>query len=536
MEFVSFLKRKFFNYLAYQSNKNRLISLIKKINILNRFFKKKELFFLFFFLFLTMFIKVVTALMTQLWRDEVYIFLTAKENSFLSLLLQRHWDTAHPPLYFIFLKLWGNYFYSPFLLRVPSLIVSFLILYCIPILVKKIDRENFYLPFVSLFFISFSHFHNSLTIVVRPYPFEIFFVLVSLIIFIDILNNNFQISWKKSLFWGLTAGIAFLFDYSAIWFVAGQFIFLGIHMFLNFFKKKKKTFQFFFVGINVFLFFFILIFPLILSNIKQSFRLERYLALNFFKNPLVHIKDNLLQLFGVTYEDILFKLGLTNDFIIVFYIILNLLGFLFLFFRKKLLALFILIEELTVIVLPLVFSFFIYPIFLARHLNVFNLFFIIFISYFFSFLFEKKRKLIIFFFPFFVLIIINFFIAFPKIHYVDPPYDFLTLHKKIYSYPEKEKKVIFTHAPLHMFVHLRYYNLFYPIKNLQIFDLSQLKKGRESLLLKEIEKAKIFYVDFLFEKSTGNQYMPENFSLIYDLNCPINKRYFIDYIYLIECL
>jgi hypothetical protein len=46
----------------------------------------------------------------------------------------------------------------------------------------------------------------------------------------------------------------------------------------------------------------------------------------------------------------------------------------------------------------------------------------------------------------------------------------------------------------------------------------------------------IFYLDFLYEKDKGNQYLPQNFDIKNNLNCSSLKRIYIDYIYLVECL
>ncbi len=509
---------------------------IKKINIWNNFFNKKEQILLLIILLSGFFNRLITAVKTQLWRDEVYIFLTSQNNSFFNLLLQKHWDTAHPPLYFIFLHFWGRYFYKPFLLRLPSLIIAFFILYLTPILAKKIDQKNIYFPFLTLFFISFSHFQNSLSMVARPYPFEIFFTLVSLILFIKILNSNFKTNWQTSLFWGITTSLAFLFDYGVLWFIIGQFIFLLILSFIKRFKNIKKFFSSLLMGVNLIFLSLSLTLPLIMVNLQNSFHLERYLAASFFENPIFHINNQLSNLLGITYKDIFLNWGIKKDYLIVFFILINFLGFLFLYLRDKKVALMLLITQLSIFIFPLLVSFFIYPIFLDRHINIFNLFFIIFISYFFSFLLSLNKKLVLVVFLTIIISVINFYIAFPQIHYVDPPYDFLSLHKKIFFYSKKNKKiVVLTHAPLFMFKHFNYYNLFYRINNFIVIQISDKNLNIIKKTFLDNKQNKVFYIDFLYEKNHGNQYLPSNFDFKINLSCKKILRNYIDYIYFIEC-
>jgi len=507
-----------------------MLKILKKINIWNRYFSKKEQFFLFLLIFIGFFIRLITAVKTQLWRDEIYIFLTSQQKSLLNLLLQKHWDTAHPPLYFIFLHFWGKIFYTPFLLRLPSLIISFLILYFLPILAKEIDKKSIIFPYVFLFFFLFSHFQISLNIVARPYPPTIFFGLISLILFIKIINN-INASWKIYFLWGFFSSLMIMSDYSGFWFLGGKFFsFLIIFLLLR--KKiKEKVVSKIYLGFIPILLTLSSILPLVLINLKQSFHLERFLADDFINNPAFYIKYTLINLFGITYKDIFLTKGLiNNDQLLFFYLLINFLGFLFLFFKNKITSFCLLLIEILIIFLNLGFSFLIYPIFLDRHINFFNLLFLVFFSYFFIFILSKKIiniVAVIFFFSFFL---INFLTAFPQIHYVDPPYDFLKLHKTIYSYPEKNKKIIFTHMPLFMFAHLSYYRLFWPTRNVEILN-SNFEK-----YLGDKKNKNIFYLDFLYEKDKGNQYLPQNFDIKNNLNCFSLKRIYIDYIYLVECL
>jgi hypothetical protein len=81
-----------------------------------------------------------------------------------------------------------------------------------------------------------------------------------------------------------------------------------------------------------------------------------------------------------------------------------------------------------------------------------------------------------------------------------------------------------------MFSHLDYYRLFWPTKNVEILN-SNFEK-----YLGDKKNKNIFYLDFLYEKDNGNQYLPQNFDIKNNLNCFSLKRIYIDYIYLIECL
>lgn len=234
---------------------------------------------------LGMIVRVINALYTPLWRDEIYIFFISRNNSLWKLITQQHWDTAHPPLYSIFLHFWQMVSINPFWLRLPSLIASFFILYLIPIMAIKISKRYKSFPFIFLFLFSISHTQISLNMVVRPYPFISLCVIISLILFIKLVNEK-QEDKKISAAFVLVNFIGFLIDYSIAWLFGCYFVFYFVNLLINRNSKKKEDHVF-----NALFFSFLvscLVVPLAIKNINKSLNLEKYLA-NKFSNTSVGI-------------------------------------------------------------------------------------------------------------------------------------------------------------------------------------------------------------------------------------------------------
>ena len=253
----------------------------------NSYFSGREQVILFILLLLGTTLRVINALFTQLWRDEVYILFTSRNNSLWKLMTQQHWDTAHPPLYFIFLHFWQMVSMQPFWLRLPSLIASFFILYLVPILAVKITRKYKFFPFIFLFLFSVSLTQMSLNTVVRPYPFAILFALVSLILFLTMLENEKK-NTKTLPYFIVANTLAIFTDYSTIWLFLTYFVFFCIYYFYH--KKSPHT-RYVFRGLLFSAICASAVLPLLLGNLKNSLSLEK--KLEPIKSSKVSIKQNL---------------------------------------------------------------------------------------------------------------------------------------------------------------------------------------------------------------------------------------------------
>lgn len=252
----------------------------------NVYFSIKEQCFLFGLVLLGLAARIINALSIPLWMDETSIIFSVRDNSLLDLITQNHWDTAHPPLYFIFLHLWQMISIQPIWLRFPSLVASFCILYLIPVLAIKITNKYKFFPFIFLFLFSFSHTQISLNMVVRPYPFVILFMIVSLLLFFNMLDKKPRDNKPMTAF--IFTNLVMLYtDYSAIWLFCTYAVFFSIYYL--FYKKDKARTVYIFKSLFFSALCSLTILPLLLGNLKQSLKLEGYVE------PIRYDKKNLLQ-------------------------------------------------------------------------------------------------------------------------------------------------------------------------------------------------------------------------------------------------
>ena len=500
-------------------------TIINPFAIWDNIFDKKERMMLACLVIIGLALRLINALFTQLWRDEIYTFLNARNNSFFDLLLQQHSDPVHPPLYSIFLHFWQKIAYTPFFLRLPSLIATLFILILIPVLAKKIYPNLKLFPVLALFFFSFSHSQISLNMVVRVYSFVILLMIISMIIFIDIVNAN-KISSLKILSFSLINFISFLTDYSAIWLILSYWVFLAIYT-VMFPHQKIDTKQKLFNGLMIIAILILLFVPFLLKGVPQAAHMVKGSMEDKLKTS---------NQFQVALGELSFFTGVTESDLLTSYRILDwmswrkilisiaLVGLIMGFLKNRVNGLFLYIVLLSPLVASFVFSLIFLPIFLGRNLHIVNLVFILGLSLFFATFFQKRiiyLSVLLFFW------VINFFQAFPMLHYVEPPYDWMKLHKTIYSYPISKTKYLITSFPSYMFKHFDYYSLFWPIENLKIIQLDEIASIKK-------DNGIVFLVYFLREKKWDVNINPYRYKLSKSFQCNPSKID-IDYIYFAEC-
>lgn len=218
-------------------------------------------------------LRIWTAVSMPLWRDEVYIFFTSRDNSLWNLIIQKHWDTAHPPLHSIFLHFWQMVSISPFWLRLPSLIASLITLFLIPVLAVKISRKYKFFPFIFLLFFDLSITQISTNIVVRPYPFFILCMVISIILLLEMVNK-LQKSRKTGFYFVLTNTIITFLDYSSIWLFSAYFVFF---FFFFLFKPTKSRLSYLFWSLISSAACALVVVPLLFSTLTNSLHLARYI-------------------------------------------------------------------------------------------------------------------------------------------------------------------------------------------------------------------------------------------------------------------
>ncbi len=240
----------------------------------NKYFSLKEQRALFVIVVIGTILRVINAIYTPLWRDEIYIFFTARENSLWKLITQQHWDTAHPPLHSIFLHFWQMISIQPLWLRLPSLIASFFILYLIPILAIKITNKYKIFPFIFLFLFCISHTQISLNMVVRPYPFVILLTIASLILFMTMLDNQLD-NGRNIVYFALINWIMVLLDYSAFWLFSAYLFFFPFYAFFS--KSDKVRIIYVFKALALSALCSLTVLPFLFGNLANSLYLERYI-------------------------------------------------------------------------------------------------------------------------------------------------------------------------------------------------------------------------------------------------------------------
>lgn len=252
----------------------------------NAYFSLREQCFLFLFVLVGMALRIINAIYTPFWRDEIYIFHTARTNTLWQLVTQQHWDTAHPPLHSIFLHFWQLVSIEPLWLRLPSLLISFIILYLLPVFAVYINRKIKALPFVFLFLFAISHTQISLDMVSRPYPFVSLLTFLSLLLALHLYNKD-EIHFKQTIPFMCVNILGFCIDYSFMWLFFTYFFVFAIHLLTD---KKKRVIITMTQALILIQIILIPVFFSLYSNLSQSLYLESGARMKFTAPPKTNIK------------------------------------------------------------------------------------------------------------------------------------------------------------------------------------------------------------------------------------------------------
>ncbi len=132
------------------------------------------------------------------WMDEGYTIVISTEFSFSEMIWVVLTADNHPPLYYIFMKLWFLIFpVNEISARNPSLIFGSL---CIPgifMLGKEISNEK--TGYIAAFFLTFSAFHIRYSQEARMYSILTFFSIVAAYYFVKYIDGNHDVLNKFSL-------------------------------------------------------------------------------------------------------------------------------------------------------------------------------------------------------------------------------------------------------------------------------------------------------------------------------------------------
>ena len=399
-----------------------------------------------------MIIRIIFAKNVQLWKDEVYIFFVSRENGLLDLLLQNHWDTLHPPLYFIFLHYWQKVSINPYILRIPSLIASAFSLWMVVKIAEKYFGKYKYMPIVSMVFFAFSQSQISVNTLVRPYAFVTLAMLISLYYFKDVFENG-----KHWLLFGITNFVVFFADFSGVWLLVSYLCFALYILLKNKFKNQKRILGLAKSSIVSFSF-LIFYLPIFINGLDNALRIEKSVLaeVSTKHSQWGSLWWNLPFFAGVLRGDLLIRLGLVDmKGLGLLIVIVSLFGLIVIGkFAKKYSAFFVLLMVLPII-LSLSFSALISPIFLARNLLVVTIPLLLGLSLAVSYLMEKNI-----FIGLFVLLFVavNFLQNPLKLQYSDPPIDWRSIARFIHT-RSKGNSIISVSEPLHVYEPIRYYYL-----------------------------------------------------------------------------
>lgn len=348
----------------------QFLYLKKYINtVTNKFnFIKIETVLLCFIFFLALILRARYSTITDVWLDETTVYTLAATYSYRNLFFINHWDAAHPPLLYLFVKflidIFGIQQASIHSIRILQIFFSSLAVFPIYVIAKKLIK-NATAFFVPVFY-SVNIFQIYWGATMRPYGVLQFFLPVALVTF-------FKNSWntkRKIILCNILFIFLFFWDYSTIWFFVTFYLYhllaFGIRAL---FKKIYDT--------KIFLLSVLLWFPVFVKGFSQAINLEAYLNVS-----LLTLKFAIAEFYGV---QTIFN---ANDFFygIVIVLIISAIAFIV---KKKKTMYFILIGIIVPIVTSFLYSIYLNPIFVPP-----NLIFSAILFLYFPLLFTPKKLIV----------------------------------------------------------------------------------------------------------------------------------------------
>lgn len=204
----------------------------------------KKIFFVFFFAFV---IRLI-ALNQSLWLDEAVTAKVVMDYRFTEIVSIFSPTDFHPPLYYLFMKLWTNMFgYSEIALRMPSVLFSLMTGYVV-YLIGGIWAASFFLFNPLIVYYSQEG---------RMYMLSTLFLTGALYYLLASLRVN---KLKNKIFFGLFISLAFLTFYGSIFFIASMLLYLLF----------KKQYKFFIVSLLALIVSLLVISPLLYKQLINS--------------------------------------------------------------------------------------------------------------------------------------------------------------------------------------------------------------------------------------------------------------------------
>lgn len=251
-----------------------------------------ELFVLLLIFLVALFVRVKLTLNSEIWADEVVYILLPKSHSFTQILSYEYWDKAHPPLFYLFFKMFLFFFPDNpniSILRIPGIFFSSLAVFPIYYLTKKVVK-NPYAFFAPLWYSIHSY------IILHGYSFgpygilQFLFPLLLLLYFENIKRKRYT----KLILWLLL--LSLFWNYASVWLLAvllSHQIYLKKHFLKNELKNFTKNHKLFLLFVTFWLvrFFF--------PSISEGFTLNSHLSGELF--PLIFPFSGLSGVYSQNY-------------------------------------------------------------------------------------------------------------------------------------------------------------------------------------------------------------------------------------------
>ncbi|VVA43494.1 conserved membrane hypothetical protein [Candidatus Roizmanbacteria bacterium] len=223
----------------------------------------KKIFFIFLFAFL---IRLIS-LNQSLWLDEAVTAKVVMNYGFTEIVSKFSPTDFHPPLYYLFMKLWTNMFgYSEIALRIPSVLFSLMTGYVV-YLIGGIWAATFFLFNPLIVYYSQE---------ARMYMMTTFLLTGGLYYFLksqklEVKSQSFDFAqddpeWNRTgqkldvSFFSISISLAFLTFYGSIFFIVTVFIYLIF----------KKQYKYFIVSLLIFVVSLLIISPLLYQQLVNS--------------------------------------------------------------------------------------------------------------------------------------------------------------------------------------------------------------------------------------------------------------------------
>ena len=422
--------------------------------------------FIFLFILIGIVLRVEKIISTQLYRDEVYDIFWSQGSSLRQLLSYNYWDTFHPPAYLIFLKYWQQISIDSFFIRLPG-VFSFLITsILLVILAKKISPRSFLLSFILVVLFSFSSTQLTMNILARQYILVIPLMVLSLIMFIEILEGD----KSKKLYFTIVTLMAFFADYSSIWLILSYCLYL---LFGFVVKKHYKQILFPMTIITMTISFWVFLFMIekirfFSSNLNTNYLYGRFTIFD-------HLPNYIGWFTGIDMPQLAINFSIIRS-VEIFFLVFGYMGLVYYMKKenKYIGILFMIILTVPVIISLIISKYFLF-IFVPRNLVFVNIAFILGYSLFLYYLLKSKRLiLIIIGVILLITYMLNPFFNFNKLYYQEN-YDWIKLTIYLHKALNKSKSVVISIDPLYMYSPITYYSNFYGKINGQIMvsDLTE---------------------------------------------------------------